>query len=896
VTTNQKLVAITSAQCYAGAMFRGRALGLLGCLALMWGAVSCGQTKRVGTEVGGAESVAGESSYGGEPGSGGNEFSLGGESNSGGRVSTGGARSDGTEGMGGSMTDECFLERLGYGTQCVDALGIEEFRSVAECAAACLDDPECAGIGDYSVFVGLDIGCTTLKTCHPKKTIWTEEDGRFDYRKVCGKESTHAAVEEFPPIGVDVTSRDDCFYVSPGASSEEYVCEGAVTAKEMVGEDIAGATLEECLAACDDRADCSAVQDWWLGEPTKFECVLHLGTCDAPRPSDNDDHGRFFRKTCGQEKLCEPGSFRSEDGECQLCSYGTFQPEVEGSECQPWAPLECGADEFATGTPVSDSQCESRYFETCWDQLNTTSKHAFVDGSGYVYYFASGDSAITKLGPSGRRISMLATVGSVSAMRLKSDAIVVTGIASDGAYVQKLDLDGRNTWTTILPIEAGERDWSWDLEVDHDGAVYVAPRNGDSSRVVKLNSVGHLIWNLEFPHFRDLAIAPDSVVLARGTLHRVSKDDGQELSTMTALGAHAVVTIGDQIVIAEEQILAGYDDSVETTRLVSYAHDGTVNWTLTEPQFYARHSTNWLATDGETIAWSAEWQEDDYFQVDTIYLVSSAGQKLRKDVYENGTGVVSADPRGMFTGPYFFSNSDVVNVTAYRREEWSEYSFDWLDTVCIQRRRQQDMPAVELVADKNCFWERIPYGSYCARSQVFEVSMSAPEDCVSLCLANPECGGIQDLTDRGHGCRLIDECEVLEPNSQSFGDPPFFYKKVCGEEPSERAVTEFPPAGIDVTEGDGCSYRWPSSPINTVCEGALVASEVMSGTDVVAATLEECLAKCDSRPDCTAVQQWWQNPQSEFSCVLHLGTCDAPVPSSSSRSNGTFYKKFCAAN
>jgi hypothetical protein len=211
--------------------------------------------------------------------------------------STGGTASHSNGGGGGSLTDDCFLERLGYGTQCVDALGIAEFDSVAECAAACLDDPECAGIGDYSAYVGLDFGCTTLKTCDPMKPVWTEEDGRFDYQKVCGEEASNAAVMEFPSVGVDVTPGDGCFYL---ALADYEVCDGALLAEEVVvGEDMTGGTLEECLSDCDKRQDCAAVQDWWFEEPAKFECVLHLGTCDASgSPEDAGDYVRTFRKQC----------------------------------------------------------------------------------------------------------------------------------------------------------------------------------------------------------------------------------------------------------------------------------------------------------------------------------------------------------------------------------------------------------------------------------------------------------------------------------------------------------------------------------------------------------------------------------------------------------------------
>lgn len=94
---------------------------------------------------------------------------------------------------------------------------------------------------------------------------------------------------DVPPL------QDECF---------EYLgdwirCEHAGLGEPGV-ETIGFATAEECMSACRERSDCTAITDWaWLGDP-EIGCRLYLAACDAPSTGvwHEEDGGRQYRKTC----------------------------------------------------------------------------------------------------------------------------------------------------------------------------------------------------------------------------------------------------------------------------------------------------------------------------------------------------------------------------------------------------------------------------------------------------------------------------------------------------------------------------------------------------------------------------------------------------------------------
>jgi hypothetical protein len=59
--------------------------------------------------------------------------------------------------------------------------------------------------------------------------------------------------------------------------------------------------MEDCMAACLEREDCTAVTDYfWLGRPD-LGCWLYTSTCYAPSggPWQEEDGGREYIKQCG---------------------------------------------------------------------------------------------------------------------------------------------------------------------------------------------------------------------------------------------------------------------------------------------------------------------------------------------------------------------------------------------------------------------------------------------------------------------------------------------------------------------------------------------------------------------------------------------------------------------
>lgn len=198
------------------------------------------------------------------------------------------------EPMGEPPTGEqCWFEFLGDWVRCEEtANGAESasFETLGECASDCLSDPSCSSFYDYNWIVE-DLPCITHDgPCTPSTDVWYEEDGAREYRKVCGDEPPPDAIFEFPDEGGVRSGTDaNCRFDYLGAYS---ACENA-----NAGGEVAGESLSECLALCEENPDCTAVAEWWSNGPEG--CALHLSSCDEPE--NQSDYGlRHFRKVCDE--------------------------------------------------------------------------------------------------------------------------------------------------------------------------------------------------------------------------------------------------------------------------------------------------------------------------------------------------------------------------------------------------------------------------------------------------------------------------------------------------------------------------------------------------------------------------------------------------------------------
>lgn len=191
----------------------------------------------------------------------------------------------------------CWYEYLGDWINCEDA-GWPNFSdiqatSLQDCADACLLDHQCTAILDYS-WLGLDdLTCFLhLATCDdPGPNVSAEEDGAKHYRKVCGDTPPKDAIVKFADVkGTVVDPESGCVFK---VVAWPLTCEpDGEPEPELVG----AATLDECLALCQERPDCSAVKNWIDGEHDGFECQLHLRPCDEPIEADTQTV--FYKKFC----------------------------------------------------------------------------------------------------------------------------------------------------------------------------------------------------------------------------------------------------------------------------------------------------------------------------------------------------------------------------------------------------------------------------------------------------------------------------------------------------------------------------------------------------------------------------------------------------------------------
>lgn len=95
----------------------------------------------------------------------------------------------------GAGNDRCHFEYLGDWVRCENSGDGDVYRrqkdaALEDCFEACLAQPDCTSVNDYS-WLGLqDLGCDLyISTCDtPSRGDWHEEDGAREYRKVCTAE------------------------------------------------------------------------------------------------------------------------------------------------------------------------------------------------------------------------------------------------------------------------------------------------------------------------------------------------------------------------------------------------------------------------------------------------------------------------------------------------------------------------------------------------------------------------------------------------------------------------------------------------------------------------------------------------------------------------------------
>lgn len=108
------------------------------------------------------------------------------------------------------------------------------------------------------------------------------------------------------PYGIEIEPRPDTPPEQPSLEADgchfEYLGDW-ISCQDPSGpgltEQLDGASFDECLSACLERADCTAVLDYhWL--ELSFGCSLFVSSCDAPPGGawQQEDGGRYYRKVC----------------------------------------------------------------------------------------------------------------------------------------------------------------------------------------------------------------------------------------------------------------------------------------------------------------------------------------------------------------------------------------------------------------------------------------------------------------------------------------------------------------------------------------------------------------------------------------------------------------------
>ena len=197
-----------------------------------------------------------------------------------------------------SDVNDCGVVYLGDWYRCQPGTELNRYQTRSECAQACLEDPSCSAITDYT-WLGVPANdwayCITYKLsgpCEPTQELWHEEDKGRGYGVLCGSDrtaDTQSTLSDLPGLVADESSI--CRFLYLGDSN---ACEGDVPWSQAK---VTYNSLQECLQACEANEKCAGVKDSW--DPSfdyPFECALHFGTCDAPVDGEFTDS--FYKKDC----------------------------------------------------------------------------------------------------------------------------------------------------------------------------------------------------------------------------------------------------------------------------------------------------------------------------------------------------------------------------------------------------------------------------------------------------------------------------------------------------------------------------------------------------------------------------------------------------------------------
>lgn len=197
---------------------------------------------------------------------------------------------------------QCSFEFLGYWERCEGPQDADELAgatSAIDCMIACQQEPDCVGFNEYFwQGEGPEAGCALVRdSCdNPTEEVYYEEDAGRGFRIRCDKPEPANYIRsvadwqaELAEPGLRLGPESECvFTVLNGDTCEDF---GILEFEPSRGD-----TLQECLEACDAMPECTAVVDWWTGEPTGYECVLYSSTCD--NPYDSIDDLRTYVKKC----------------------------------------------------------------------------------------------------------------------------------------------------------------------------------------------------------------------------------------------------------------------------------------------------------------------------------------------------------------------------------------------------------------------------------------------------------------------------------------------------------------------------------------------------------------------------------------------------------------------
>jgi hypothetical protein len=169
-------------------------------------------------------------------------------------------------------------------------------RTLAECFHECSQHEDCASVSDYR-WIGLDRCYLHLSTCNaPSEKLWHEEDAARQFRKSCTAGGDDDATERAlaAPGGRGLVARlgSACHYE---VTEDAVDCSVGCAADE---EPRGASTLVECLELCEDDPTCVAITDWWWGDASGVECLVHRSACVTRVGCDAAAPMRKYEKRC----------------------------------------------------------------------------------------------------------------------------------------------------------------------------------------------------------------------------------------------------------------------------------------------------------------------------------------------------------------------------------------------------------------------------------------------------------------------------------------------------------------------------------------------------------------------------------------------------------------------